>query len=209
MSPALLHRVGWLMDFLLISLVLVVILVAELPDKTMFALLVLSTKFSARYVFLGAAVAFVVHVAIAVTAGSLLGLLPETVLKLIVAGLFLIGALLLLRESFQTEAGDGDEPGGTSALPGSARAGISSSFGIIFIGEWGDITQLTTANLAARYDDPVAVGIGAVLGLWCAALVGITVGRTLMKYVSAHLLQRVGAAIFLALALSSMIDALR
>ena len=196
------------MDLLLILLVLVVILVAELPDKTMFALLVLSTKFPARYVFLGAAAAFVVHVAIAVSAGSLLGLLPQTVLKLIVAGLFLIGALLLLRESFQSEDQDGDAAESAEALPRSARAGISSSFGIIFIGEWGDITQLTTANLAARYEDPVAVGIGAVLGLWCAALIGITVGRTLIRYVSAHLLQRVGAAIFLALAVISLGEAL-
>ena len=54
---------------------------------------------------------------------------------------------------------------------------------LILVAEFGDLTQIMTANLAARYDSPVSVGVGAVLALWAVAGIGIVGGRTLMKYV--------------------------
>jgi putative Ca2+/H+ antiporter (TMEM165/GDT1 family) len=192
----------------LIALVFGIVLIAELPDKTMFASLLLSTRFGARWVFVGAAAAFAVHVTIAVTAGSLLGLLPHKALDFIVAALFLVGAAYLYRESRQPEAAE-DQAAAGSTESGTVPAAIVSSFGIIFIGEWGDITQIATANLAAKYHHPLAVGIGAVLGLWTAALIAITAGRTLLRVVSAPLLQRIGAVIFAALSVFSVIQAIR
>jgi putative Ca2+/H+ antiporter (TMEM165/GDT1 family) len=193
-------------DFLLVLLVFGVILIAELPDKSMFAALVLSTKLPPRYVFLGAAAAFAVHVIIAIMAGSVLSLLPGRLLDVIVAAVFVIGAVLLLRESRQppetAEDADAIDTGHRGAWPAMA-----ASFGVIFLGEWGDITQLTTANLAAKYDSPVLVGIGAVLGLWTAAFLGIAVGKTLLTKISSSLLLRIGAAVFAVFAAISVIDA--
>lgn len=188
-------------------LVFVIVLIAELPDKTMFASLMLGTRFAARWVFIGAATAFTVHVVIAVTAGSLLGLLPHRVLEVIVAALFLLGAAFMLHASRTPEE---DEEAAVNRRTGtSAWAGVVSSFLVIFIGEWGDITQIATANLAAKYHDPLAVGVGAALGLWAAALLAITAGRTLLKYLSVVLLHRIGAAIFTALAVYSIVEAVR
>ena len=51
-----------------------------------------------------------------------------------------------------------------------------ASFAVVFAAEWGDITQITTANLAAHYGNPVSVGIGAVLALWLLAGLAIAVG---------------------------------
>ena len=65
---------------------------SELPDKTVFACLVMGTRYRPVFVFAGAAAAFAVHVALAVTAGGLLGLLPHRAVQAIAAGLFLIGA---------------------------------------------------------------------------------------------------------------------
>ncbi|HEX2902073.1 MAG TPA: TMEM165/GDT1 family protein [Jatrophihabitans sp.] len=194
--------------FLLTALlVFVIVLIAELPDKTMFASLMLGTRFAARWVFLGAAAAFTVHVIIAVTAGSLLGLLPHRVLEIIVAALFLLGAGFMLHASSTPEE---DEEEAVNRRTGtSAWAGVASSFVVIFIGEWGDITQIATANLAAKYHDPLAVGVGAALGLWAAALLAITAGRTLLRYLSVVLLHRIGAAIFTALAIYSVVEAIR
>jgi len=188
-------------------LVFAIVLIAELPDKTMFASLMLGTRFAARWVFIGAAAAFTVHVIIAVAAGSLLSLLPHRILEIIVAVLFLVGAAFMLHASRTPEE---DEEEAVNKRTGtSAWAGIVSSFLVIFIGEWGDITQIATANLAAKYHNPLAVGIGAGLGLWAAALLAITAGRTLLKYLSVVLLHRIGAAIFLVLAVYSIIEAVR
>jgi Ca2+/H+ antiporter, TMEM165/GDT1 family len=191
-----------------IALVFIVILIAELPDKTMFASLMLGARLSPRWVFVGAAAAFVVHVVIAVTAGSLLGLLPHSVLDSIVAALFLLGALFMIREARHSEDADLDsaESGPTGI---GARKTVASAFVVIFVGEWGDITQIATANLAAKYHNPVAVGIGAVLGLWAAALLAITVGRSLLRLLSPRLLHAIGAVIFLILAAYSLIEAVR
>jgi putative Ca2+/H+ antiporter (TMEM165/GDT1 family) len=188
-------------------LVFVIVLIAELPDKTMFASLMLGTRFAARWVFIGAAAAFTVHVIIAVTAGSLLALLPHRLLEGIIAALFLFGAGFMLHASRSTEKDEEEDVSTGSST--SAGAGIASSFLVIFIGEWGDITQIATANLAAKYHDPLAVGVGAALGLWAAALLAITAGRTLLKYLSVVLLHRIGALIFAALALYSIVEVIR
>ncbi len=188
---------------LVIVVAFAIVLIAELPDKSMFASLVLGTRFAARWVFLGVAAAFLVHVVIAVAAGSALDLLPTRVVHLIVAGLFLAGAALML-----LAARGGDEDVSEPSAARSPRAVTATSFGIVFVGEWGDVTQLATANLAARYHDPVAVGIGAVLGLWTAALLAITLGRTLLRYLPVRALHLIGAAVFVGFAAWSLVEAL-
>jgi putative Ca2+/H+ antiporter (TMEM165/GDT1 family) len=49
-----------------------------------------------------------------------------------------------------------------------------TSFLVILAAEFGDLTQFVTANLAAKYQDPLSVGLGAVLGLWAVAALAIT-----------------------------------
>jgi putative Ca2+/H+ antiporter (TMEM165/GDT1 family) len=193
-------------NFALIALVFGIILLAELPDKTMFASLMLGTRFAARFVFFGAAAAFLIHVIIAVAAGGLLSLLPHRVLNFVVAALFLVGAAMMLQAARHPEEGDGalDAAG---AAPATASKAIASSFLVIFLGEWGDITQIATANLAAKYHDPIAVGVGATLGLWAAAAIAIGAGQALLRVVSVTLLHRVGAVIFVGFAAYSLVRA--
>ncbi|SOD70974.1 putative Ca2+/H+ antiporter (TMEM165/GDT1 family) [Jatrophihabitans sp. GAS493] len=196
------------MNFAVVAVVFGIVLIAELPDKTMFASLMLGTRFAARWVFIGAAAAFLVHVIIAVTAGSLLGLLPHRILEFIIAALFLAGAIFMWRESRSKEEGE-EEAAAAKPGNGTAWAAIASSFGVIFIGEWGDITQIATANLAAKYHDALSVAVGATLGLWTAALIAITAGKTLLRIISVQLLHRVGAVIFLGFAVFSLVEAFR
>ena len=73
-----------------------VIFLAELPDKSLIATLVLGTRYRASWVWLGVATAFTLHVVIAVAAGGALALLPHRLVEAIVAALFLIGAALVL-----------------------------------------------------------------------------------------------------------------
>jgi putative Ca2+/H+ antiporter (TMEM165/GDT1 family) len=86
------------MNLVIVVTVFPIIFLGELPDKTMFASLVMSTRGKPFYVWLGAAGAFVVHATIAVTIGvALFHLLPHRVLDGVVCLMFLVGALLALR----------------------------------------------------------------------------------------------------------------
>ncbi|MET9692029.1 MULTISPECIES: TMEM165/GDT1 family protein [Streptomyces] len=179
-----------------------VVFLAELPDKTALAGLMLGTRYRASYVFAGVAAAFAVHVALAIAAGSVLTLLPHRLVQAVVGILFLLGAAMLLLKK-----DDGDEevkPPADQSFWKVSGAG----FMLILVAEFGDLTQIMTANLAARYDNPVSVGIGAVLALWAVAGIGILGGRTLMKYVPLRLITKIAAAVMAALAAFSLYEAI-
>ncbi|WCD86231.1 Putative manganese exporter [Streptomyces xanthophaeus] len=179
-----------------------VVFLAELPDKTALAGLMLGTRYRASYVFAGVAAAFAVHVALAIAAGSVLTLLPHRLVQAVVGVLFLAGAAMLLLKK-----DDGDEevkPPSDQSFWKVSGAG----FMLILVAEFGDLTQIMTANLAARYDNPVSVGVGAVLALWAVAGIGIVGGRTLMKYVPLRLITKIAAAVMAALAVFSLYEAI-
>jgi Ca2+/H+ antiporter, TMEM165/GDT1 family len=196
------------LDLAVIGTVFALVFVAELPDKTAVAGLVLGTRFPARWVFAGVAAAFAVHVVIATTAGSLLSLLPRRPVEAIVAVLFLLGAVLIWREGLEQEQ---EEEQAVDAVPANASFGrvASLSFGVIFVAEWGDLTQILTANLAAKYHDPLSVGIGAVLGLWAVGLLAILGGKTLLRVLPIKWITRVAALVMVALAIFSAVEAIR
>ncbi|CAL9436533.1 TMEM165/GDT1 family protein [Streptomyces albus] len=180
-----------------------VVFLAELPDKTALAGLMLGTRYRASYVFAGVAAAFLVHVVLAVAAGSVLTLLPHRLVQGIVGILFLIGAAMLLLKKDDDEEEQVRKPADQSFWKVAG-----SGFMLILVAEFGDLTQIMTANLAARYDDPLSVGLGAVLALWAVAALGILGGRTLMRYVPLRLITRVAALLMLGLAAFSLYEAL-
>src|SRR3954466_13465000 len=148
------------------------ILPAELPDKTMVATLVLATRYRPWPVWIGVSSAFVVQSAVAVVAGGLLAQLPRTPVLAVTASLFAIGAILLFRQGEDPEE-EADEVERTPPAEHSARRIATVSFGVLFAAEWGDLSQLMTAGLAARYDDPIGVFIGSWSAL--ALIAGIAV----------------------------------
>jgi putative Ca2+/H+ antiporter (TMEM165/GDT1 family) len=182
-----------------------VIFIGELPDKTMFASLVLSSRGKPRSVWMGAAAAFLLHVVIAVTIGvGLFHLFPHRVVEAVVAALFLLGSFLAYRES---RAGDEDEP--LDPEPGGDRKVITTAFLVIFVAEWGDLTQILTANLAAHYHSPLSVGIGAVLALWAVAAIAVIGGQTLLRYLKVSTLRIITAVVLLVLAVIAAISAIK
>jgi putative Ca2+/H+ antiporter (TMEM165/GDT1 family) len=180
---------------------------AELPDKSMFASLVLGTRYRPVWVWAGVAAAFTVHMAIAVSAGQLLTLLPHRAVDAVVAVLFLAGSGYLWWHSFRPgldESADAARQGGPA--PTFWRV-AGTSFGIVFLAEWGDITQLTAANLAARYNPLVVFG-GATLGLWAVAALAIAVGAKSLSVLPMAWIQRITATILLGFGVYSAIAAI-
>ncbi|MCZ0989461.1 TMEM165/GDT1 family protein [Streptomyces diastatochromogenes] len=183
------------------ALVFGVIFLAELPDKTALAGLVLGTRYRASYVFAGVAAAFLLHVVLAVAAGSVLTLLPQQIVHALTGVLFLGGAAVLLMKK------DEDEEEIRKPADQSFWKVAGTGFMLILVAEFGDLTQIMTANLAARYDDPISVGLGAVLGLWAVAGLGIVGGKALMKRVPLRLITQIAALLMLGLGAWSLYEA--
>ncbi len=181
-----------------------VVLLVELPDKTLVASLVLSTRYRPRPVLVGVAAAFAVQCAVAVLAGGLLHLLPHRILEVVVALLFAIGGALLLRESFGEE--DDVELAATREnLPFFRVAAIS--FGVLFAAEWGDASQIATAGLVARLGEPLAVGLGAWTALVGVAAIAVVAGKLIIKKVPVRIVQRVAGGFFLLFSVIALITA--
>ncbi|MGK5696631.1 TMEM165/GDT1 family protein [Streptomyces sp. URMC 128] len=178
-----------------------VVFLAELPDKTALAGLVLGTRYRASYVFAGVAAAFALHVALAVAAGSVLTLLPQQIVQALTGVLFLGGAAVLLLRRGEDEE-EVRKPENQSFWKVSG-----AGFMLILVAEFGDLTQIMTANLAARYDDPLSVGLGAVLALWAVAGIGIVGGKALMRKVPLRLITQIAALVMLALGVWSLWEA--
>ena len=170
----------------------------ELPDKSLFASLVLGTRYRPLYVWVGAAAAFTVHAGIAVTAGRLLALLPRHLVDGVVATLFLAGAVYLLVSSFRQRQPEDLDAARQGGPPATFARVAGTSFAVVFLAEWGDITQLTAANLAAKYD-PLSVFVGVTLGLWAVAALAVTVGAKSLNFIPMAWVQRITAVILLVL----------
>ena len=174
---------------------------AELPDKTALAALVLAARYRPRPVWAGAAAAFLVQCAIAVAAGSVLGLLPERLVAGVAAGLFAVGAVLAWRGVDEEEVAD-------TAEAASAWRIAGVTFAALFVAEFGDFTQLATASLAGRYDAPAEVFAGAWLALVSVAGLAVFLGSALLRVVPMRVVRKVAAGVFAVVAVVSLADAL-
>jgi Ca2+/H+ antiporter, TMEM165/GDT1 family len=172
-----------------------VIALAELPDKTALASLVLGTRYRPAPVLCGIAAGFALQVVLAVVAGSLLRLLPHRLLQVVVAALFLVGAAVLLFSRGRGEDAT-EEPRRTERFWPAAWA----SFAVVAVAEFGDLTQVLIANLVARYHDPVAVGVAALAAMWAVAACAVLGGKALLRLVPVTLVTRAAAAVMIALA---------
>ena len=259
------------MSLAVLGTVFPVIFISELPDKTMFASLVLATRGRALAVWCGAAAAFSAHVCIAVTVGAaLFTWLPQRAVQAVAAALFLGGAALAFRGSVDrpsettAETSDAEprnpegpgvaesvaagipaEPAAGSAPDEAAPAGPShdpvkpagsadparataytaprdpaaavvsadsaarvflAAFVVVFLAEWGDLTQILTASLAARFHAPLAVGLGAGLALWSVTALAVLASRPLRRLPTA-LVRRLTGTVLLVLAAFAVVAA--
>jgi putative Ca2+/H+ antiporter (TMEM165/GDT1 family) len=184
------------------------VFVAELPDKTMLATIVLSARFRRPLaVWIGAATALTIQMIIAAAAGHLLGLLPDRVVSAAVAVLFAVGAVILWRT-----ADEEPDAAGATTVNGADRRPwwriSATAFAVVFLAEWGDLTQLATASLASQ-GNALSVFIGAALAMITVAGIGVLAGRAVLRVLPEHVLRRIAAGIFAVLAIVAAVAAIR
>ena len=201
------------MDLGIVATAFALIFPVELPDKTFVATLVLATRYRPLLVWLGVSAAFVVQCLVAVVAGGLLALLPTALVSAVAGTLFLVGAVVLWRGAASADKEEtADEQEAAAARTTADVNGfkvVATSFGVLFLAEWGDLSQLLTAGLAARYHDPVSVFVGSLLALVTVAGLAVILGRTLLRFVRLSTIRRVGAVVCLVLACLAAYDVIR
>ncbi len=180
------------MDLTVIGLTFGVIFVAELPDKTMIATIVLASRHPPLPVWIGAAAAMFVNSAVAVGAGRLLQLLPHRAVEAVVTALFAAGSLYLLLTRETAVAREGEEQAEKIV---SDRHIALASFAVIIFAELGDLTQILTANLAAHYHQPWSVFVGAAAALIIVMGIGVIGGRALLRVLPLGVIRKIAGAL--------------
>ena len=192
----------------IVAAVFPLIFLGELPDKSMFSSLLLASRGRPLAVWFGAALAFIVHVVIAVSVGvGLFHLLPQRAVDGMVAVLFAVGAALAFLATEEEEEKVAEELIEETVL--RVHRVVLTAFVVIFVAEWGDLTQVLTANLAARYHSPLSVGIGAALALLSVAGIATISGRQLMRVLPGMLLRRITGVACSVLAVVAVVATIR
>lgn len=186
-------------DIALFFTVFMTIFLVELPDKTFIATLVLATKYRPLYVWIGVASAFLVQTFVAVAFGKVLTLLPKDPVHAVVALLFLVAGIMLVRsaKAASEEEAETEEEFEGKIKPAAGVKAIGASFLILFLAEWGDLSQLATAGFVARNGHPFSVGLGAFLALALVSGLGAALGRALLTRISLSAIRFAGGCICL------------
>ena len=93
-------------------------------------------------------------------------------------------------------------------MPGGLRP-IATAFVVILVGEFGDLTQILTANLAAKYHQPLSVFIGAFAALTTVAAIGAFGGRALLRVLPLSVIRKVGGVLLAGFAVYTLVSLVR
>lgn len=82
---------------------------------------------------------------------------------------------------------------------------LASTFGLIFLAELGDKTQLAAIAMSAESKAPLAVFVGAVLALALVTLIGVAIGGTLTRVIPARYIRMAAGGLFVIIGILMLI----
>ena len=188
------------------------IFVAELGDKTQLAVLAQTCKYRRPWaVFLGASLALTAVTALGAAGGQVLGrFIPPSLLQGIAALAFVVMGVLIGREAARTGTEE-PVPEDACPLPGPdglgnpARSSLvsphtwkafGSTFGLLFVAEMGDKTQLAVLSLGGKRAASLPVFVGGALALTAVTALGAIGGQALSRFIPQRVLLWVSAVAF-------------
>jgi len=168
---------------------------AELGDKTQLLTFGFAARYSFWQVMSAVCAATAILMAVAVVFGALISrFIPQFYVSL-AAGLFFLYFGL---QTIFARAGEGATGGD------GGRSPFVSVFAGFFLAELGDKTQLAALALTAKYGAPLAVWLGASLGMIAVNFLSVLAGRFARGLVEPRWLKYGGAAVFLYFGLTTL-----
>ena len=167
----------------------------------------MGSRLAPTRVFIGAATAFLIQVIISVTVGGLVARTPRRPLDLVIGLLFLAGAGLIIKD-MTTRATEKEQALAKGASKEGLVPQVLLAFAVTFVGEFGDLTQIATANIAAKTAAPIPVGIGSFLGIVTSTSLGVFFGSKALSKVSIKVAQTASVLIMASLGFLTIVSAL-
>ncbi|MGI6368962.1 MAG: TMEM165/GDT1 family protein [Anaerolineae bacterium] len=176
------------------------VLFAELGDKTQLAVLSQTCKFRSPWaVFIGASLALTLVTALGAVAGQLLSrVIPPQVLRIIAGVAFVVMGILTWRDSRSSEEDPSCELTEGSSPLWDWRA-FASTFGLLFVAELGDKTQLAVMGMTGGGALPWPVFLGGSLALSAVTGAAVVGGQQLCRMVPRPRMLMVAAVLFIAM----------
>ncbi len=181
------------------SAAFLLVVLAEMGDKTQFVAMTFATKFNPPKVLFAIFIVTVANFAIVIVIGQLLTeVVPIEAISLVASIAFIGFGIWTVREEKAVE----------DSVKVS-RFGVIATVGIaFFLAELGDKTQLATLSLAVQYHSPVSVLVGATLAMLVADGIGIVIGVVFCRRIPRHKLKWLSAVIFVLFGLVGVFEVL-
>lgn len=171
--------------FLLTSFIF--IFLAAAPGRTTFVLVLFASQGRLKNIFIGAAAAFFIQSFISVLLGEILALFPQPVVELIAGILFVYFAYSFWKMSAKS----------IELLDSDRNISIKSVFLVVFMAEFGDVSQLAIAATAAKSSSKFSIFVLAVIALWIITGIALLVGHNLKQLFKPSLIQKAASVAFL------------
>ena len=185
-------------------IVFIAIFLAELPDKTMFATLMLSTRMRRPLaVWIGVSIGYCTHVTVAVLFGSALSKLPERPIHAVVGLVFLGSGIFMFRSSTEHHESNSVELTQRKFFQVTYLSATT-----ILVAEFADMTQLATVGFAVRTGDSLGVAIGAASALCTVSAIAVVAGSWLQRNVKLQLVQRTASLLFIILGFLALLNSI-
>ena len=178
-----------------------IVALAEMGDKTQLLALLLSARFRKPVpILLAILLATLINHGISAVLGQWITtvLSPEILIWILAGGFIGMAIRMLIPDKLDDE---------TASINKWQKYGVfGATFILFFLAEIGDKTQIATVALAARYDSILWVMLGTTLGMMIANAPAVFIGNKLAERLSISLIHKIGAAIFLIIGVSTLVQ---
>lgn len=178
-----------------------IVALAEMGDKTQLLALLLAARFRKPIpILIAILLATIINHGLSAVLGQWITsvLSPDVLLWILSLGFIAMAVWMLIPDKLDDE---------TDNINKWQKYGVfGATFILFFLAEIGDKTQIATVALAARFDSIFWVMAGTTVGMMIANAPAVFVGNRLADKLPISLIHKVGAAIFLIIGVTTLVQ---